>query len=134
MALVHRSVKVTDADVFADVVHPMLLQRCGSCHGDSTQKGGLSFSTYASTMKGGDDFAAVVPGSLVQSEMYYRITLPRSSTDSMPRDNKTPLTPDQVRIIGWWIQAGAPGKGAVGSLKPPADILQLIQQQLGGKA
>ncbi|HEY7929279.1 MAG TPA: hypothetical protein VID71_04665, partial [Steroidobacteraceae bacterium] len=80
------------------------------------------------------DFAAVVPGSLVQSEMYYRITLPRSSTDSMPRDNKTPLTPDQVRIIGWWIQAGAPGKGAVGSLKPPADILQLIQQQLGGKA
>ncbi|HTT05831.1 MAG TPA: c-type cytochrome domain-containing protein [Steroidobacteraceae bacterium] len=134
MAPVHRSVNVADADVFADVVHPMLLQRCGACHGDSTQKGGLSFATYASTMKGGEDFPAVVPGSLVQSEMYYRITLPRSSTDSMPRDNKTPLTPDQVRIIGWWIQSGAPAKGAVGSLKPPADILQLIQKQLAGKA
>ena len=134
MAPVHRSVNVADADVFADVVHPMLLQRCGACHGDSTQKGGLSFATYASTMKGGEDFPAVVPGSLVQSEMYYRITLPRSSTDSMPRDNKTPLTPDQVRIIGWWIQSGAPAKGAVGSLNPPADILQLIQKQLAGKA
>jgi uncharacterized membrane protein len=130
----HQSVKVADADIFADVVHPMLLQRCGSCHGDSTQKGGLSFSTYVSIMKGGEDFAAVVPGSLVQSEMYYRITLPRSSTDSMPRDNKTPLTPEQVRIIGWWIQSGAPAKGSVGALKPPADILQLIQKQLTGKA
>ena len=125
-----KPVKTADADVFADVVHPILQLRCSGCHGDTTQKGKLSFSTYARTMQGGEDYPAVVPGDLKQSELYYRVTLPHDSKDFMPRDNKTPLTPDQVRIIGWWIQAGAPGSGAVGTLKPPADILKLIDQQL----
>jgi uncharacterized membrane protein len=125
-----RPVSVANADVFADVVHPMLMLRCSSCHGDSTRKGGLSFTTYASILKGGEDFPAVVPGDLTQSEMYYRITQPKTSKDFMPRDNKTPLTPDQVQIIGWWIKSGAPGKGTVASLKPPAPILKLIGQQL----
>jgi uncharacterized membrane protein len=123
-------VSVADADVFADVIHPMLMRRCGGCHGESTQKGDLSFATYASLMRGGADFPAVIPGDLTQSEMYYRITQPRNSKDFMPRDNKTPLTPNQVQIIGWWIKAGASGKGTIASLKPPPQILKLIAQQL----
>ncbi len=125
-----RPTSAAGADVFADVIHPMLLLRCSGCHGEATQKGGLSFATYASLMKGGEDFPAVVPGDLSQSEMYYRVTQPRGSEDFMPRDNKTPLTAAQVQIIGWWIKAGAPGKGTVGSLKPPPQILKLIDQEL----
>jgi len=125
-----RPTSAANADVFADVIHPMLILRCSKCHGKSTQKGGLSFATYASLMQGGEDFPAVVPGDLIQSEMYYRITQPRTSKDFMPRDNRTPLTPSQVQIIGWWIKAGAPGKGTVAAFKPPAPVLKLIAQQL----
>lgn len=119
------------ADVFADVIHPMLDQRCASCHGTDTRKGRLSVATYDLLMEGGEMYPAVVPNDLKQSELYARITLPQTSDDFMPKEGKTPLTADQVKIIGWWIEAGAPGSGAVESLNPPADIAALISTQLG---
>jgi uncharacterized membrane protein len=121
---------VANADVFADVIHPLLKNRCGSCHGESTRKGKLSFATYDLLMKGGEDYPAVVPGDLLQSEMYARVTMRPDSPDFMPKEHKTPLTPDQVKILGWWIQAGAPGKATVASLKPPEDVLHLIAREL----
>ncbi len=120
-----------EADVFVDVIHPMLEQRCGSCHGVDTRKGGLSFSTYERLMEGGEMFPAVVPGNLQESEMYARVNLPDTSDDFMPKEGKTPLTPDQIKILGWWIEAGAPGMGAVGALNPPAEISALITKELG---
>jgi uncharacterized membrane protein len=120
------SADVAGAQVFDDLVHPLLMLRCGSCHGESTRKGKLSFATYELTMAGGEDFPAVVPGDLVQSEMYARITMPRDSKEAMPKDNKTPLTPGQVQIMAWWIQAGAPRSGTVGELKPPAGLLPVL--------
>jgi uncharacterized membrane protein len=125
-----KPVDVANADIFADVIHPLLALRCGSCHGESTRKGKLSFATYDLLMKGGEDFPAVVPGDLLQSEMYARVTMPQDSPDFMPKEHKTPLTPDQVKILGWWIQAGAPGKGTVSSMKPPDDVLKVLGQQL----
>ncbi len=121
---------LANADIFADVIHPLLNDRCGSCHGESTRKGKLSFATYDLLMKGGEDFPAVVPGNLLQSELYARVTMPHDSPDFMPKEHKTPLTADQVKIVGWWIQAGAPGKATVASMKPPEDVLQSIGRQL----
>ncbi len=122
---------VAAADVFADVVHPMLELRCGGCHGVDTRKGKLSFATYELLMEGGEMFPAVVPGDLMQSEMYARITLPATSDDYMPKEGKTPLTDDQIKIIKWWIETGAPGMGAVGTLNPPEEISGLIARELG---
>ena len=118
------------ADVFADVIQPMLEKRCGSCHQESNRKGGLSLVSHADVMRGGKEFPAVVPGNLAESELYYRITLPHGSEGFMPQENKTPLTEEQVEIIAWWIDAGAPGSGGVAPLNPPPRILQLVQQQL----
>jgi uncharacterized membrane protein len=120
------SADVGGAQLYDDLVHPLLMLRCGSCHGESTHKGKLSFATYELTMAGGEDFPAVVPGDLVQSEMYARITMPRDSKEAMPKDNKTPLTPDQVKVMAWWIQAGAPRTGTVAELKPPAGLLPVL--------
>jgi uncharacterized membrane protein/mono/diheme cytochrome c family protein len=124
-----QSANAAGAQVFDDLVHPLLMLRCGSCHGESTRKGKLSFATYELTMAGGEEFPAVVAGDLVQSELYARVTMPRDSKDAMPKDNKTPLTPEQVKVIAWWIQAGAPRSGTVAELKPPAELLPLIEAE-----
>jgi uncharacterized membrane protein len=123
------SANAAGAQVFDDLVHPLLMLRCGSCHGESTRKGKLSFATYELTMAGGEEFPAVVPGDLVQSELYARVTMPRDSKEAMPKDNKTPLTPEQVKVIAWWIQAGAPRSGTVAELKPPAELMPLIEAE-----
>lgn len=121
-----KSADVAGAQLFDDLVHPLLMLRCGSCHGESTRKGKLSFASYDLTMAGGEDFPAVVPGDLVQSELYARVTMPRDNKDAMPKDNKTPLTADQVRLIAWWIQAGAPRSGTVSQLQAPAELLPVL--------
>ena len=55
--------------------------------------------------------------------------MPRDSKDAMPKDNKTPLSPEQVKVIAWWIQAGAPRSGTVAELKPPAELMPLIEAE-----
>lgn len=125
-----KATSAAEADVFVDVVHPMLEERCGSCHGEDTRKGRLSFATYELTMAGGEMFPAVVPGDLGQSELIVRVNLPSDHPDYMPKEGKTPLTGEQIRIITWWIEAGAPGAGSIASLNPPAEILELVSAEL----
>lgn len=122
---------LAQADVWSDVVQPLLELRCGSCHWEEDQKGQLSFATYADTMLGGENYPAAVPGNLQESEMYYRITLPQDSEEFMPDEGNTPLTPGQVAIIGWWIEQGAPGEGSVEALPLSEDIATLIAAELG---
>lgn len=120
-----------EADVFLDLIQPMLELRCGSCHWQDTRKGELSFHTYELTMLGGEEYPAFVPGDLQQSEAYYRVTLPSASEDFMPDEGKTPLTSDQIKIMAWWIEAGALGSGSIGDMDLPADIKALVEAQLG---
>jgi len=126
-----KATSAAEADVYADVVHPMLDSRCGSCHGEDTRKGKLSFASYELTMAGGEMFPAVVPGDLAQSELYLRVMLSPEHDDYMPKEGKTPLSAEQIEIIKWWIEAGAPGVGTVGSLNPPEPVLALINNELG---
>jgi uncharacterized membrane protein len=105
---------VTDlaaADVFLDVVHPMLRSRCSNCHSDDRQRGGLNLSSYESLRRGGETGTVVTAGNAQRSELYRRITLAEDDEERMPAEGKTPLTEEQTEIIGWWIDAGAPASG-----------------------
>ncbi len=122
---------LADADPFEDVVHPMLRQRCSSCHGPDKQENDLDMSTYAKLMRGGEDGKVIVPRDTEQSELLRRITLDPSDDDFMPAEGKTPLTARQVDIIRWWIQAGAPNGTTIGMLDVPVDTKQEIAAELG---
>lgn len=101
-------VELAAADVFLDVVQPMLKARCTNCHNDARKKGELNLSTFQELMAGGKSGAAIVPGDPVASELWRRINLARDHEDFMPSDGKTPLTEAETKVIGWWIGAGAP--------------------------
>ena len=122
---------VSTADPFADVVGPMLVERCASCHNEDKQESDLVLTTYAGVMRGGESGRVVVAGNTELSELLRRITLPESDDEFMPAEGKTPLTDRQVEIIRWWIEAGAPNGGTIGDLQVPDAMRSTLSEELG---
>ena len=125
---------VSTADPFADVVGPMLVERCASCHNEDKQESELVLTTYAGIMRGGESGRVVVAGNTDLSELLRRISLPHDDEEFMPAEGKTPLTAEQVEIIRWWIAAGAPNGGTIGALEVPdrhaRDAVERARRQL----
>ena len=116
---------LAEADVFLDVIHPMLRARCTSCHNDDRRRAGLSLMSYESLRRGGEYGSVVLAGRSETSELYRRIALPEDDEAFMPAEGNTPLTPEQVDVIGWWIDAGIPESGLLSSLEYSAVEPQL---------
>jgi uncharacterized membrane protein len=122
---------VSTADPFADVVGPMLVERCASCHNEDKQESDLVLTTYAGVMRGGESGRVVVAGNTDLSELLRRISLPADDEEFMPAEGKTPLTARQVEIVRWWISVGAPNGGTIGAHDVPADIREALSNELG---
>src|SRR5205085_890400 len=54
-------------EFFEKHVRPLLVEHCHKCHGDKKPKGGLSLTSRAGLLKGGDSGPAVAPGQLDKS-------------------------------------------------------------------
>ncbi len=98
---------VNQAFVFADLVHPILEEKCGNCHNSSKKKGKLSMANFEALIKGGKHGAAIKPGDVAGSEIIKRISLNPKNKKFMPRDGKTPLTTEETAIVKWWIDKAA---------------------------
>lgn len=120
-----------DGDLFTNVVNPALQTRCSTCHNNSKRSGKFSVATYEDIMKGGEDGVVIVGGESSKSELFRRISLTHDEKDFMPKEGKTPLSDDQVKAIGWWIQAGAPKRASLAKLQPPADVRPGLLRILG---
>jgi hypothetical protein len=61
------------------------------------------------------------------------VSLPEDDEEFMPAEGNTPLTVAQVRIIEWWVRAGAPTGTTIGALGAPLDpeTEALISSELG---
>jgi hypothetical protein len=122
---------VAEADPFADVVGPMLEERCASCHNNDKQESGLDVTSYELLMRGAESGRVVVPGNPGLSELLRRITQDPSDEEFMPAEGKTPLSTEQVRIVEWWIGAGAPRGTTFSTLTLPPEIEALVAAELG---
>ena len=94
--------------VFADVVQPILVQRCGSCHGPEKQKGDLRMDSLEGLLKGGHSGPALVAGRPGESLMVKRLLLPLDHEDHMPPAGKPQPAPAEITTLQWWIEWGAP--------------------------
>ena len=99
---------------FGRDVLPILSDRCFSCHGpDAHDRKAKLRLDQADGPDGAyrthDDVTAVKPGSLEDSELWYRITTD-DPDDFMPPENahKKPLSKEEQAVIKQWIEAGAP--------------------------
>lgn len=110
-------------------IQPLFTARCVSCHGRSKRKGKLRLDSFDQLMHGGKHGPVIKAGDVKGSELFRRITLPRTDDDFMPAENKRPLSPDEVKLIGLWISTGASGTQAADAIKglptesaPVADV------------
>jgi cytochrome b561 len=125
--------KLGDADIFLDVVQPVLNHRCGYCHNDDQPKGGLSLASYEGIVQGGRGGSSIVPGNPAKSELYHRVMLPSGNPGYMPKEGKTPLSKNEMTAIAWWISQGAPRSAKVSSLKLTPDAKAALTAIVGGE-
>jgi uncharacterized membrane protein/mono/diheme cytochrome c family protein len=102
-------------------IQPIFSAQCLSCHSAAKRKGGLQLTSYAALMKGGKHGAAVKPGNAGASDLLRRLSLPPTDDDFMPKGGKPPLSPDQIKLVGQWIAAGASGTAPPESI-PAASV------------
>jgi hypothetical protein len=103
-----------EAAFFETHVRPVLVERCGSCHGAEKQKAGLRLDSLVGLLRGGESGPAIEPGDPAASNLVAAI---RHESWEMPPDGRLP--DDQIVAIERWIAAGAPWPGA----KPAAELI-----------
>ena len=96
-------------ELFEKQVRPILVERCGECHGAKAKvKGGLRLFSRESLLKGGDSGPAAEPGkpedSLIVQAVRY-VDEPR-----MPPAGK--LTEAEIAALTRWVAIGMPWPGA----------------------
>lgn len=117
--------------VHAAAIQPLIDKYCVSCHGPDKAKGGLKMHTVADLVKGGDSGTIIEPSGAKESLLGKRLALPLEDEDHMPPEGKPQLTPDQLAILNWWLDAGAPTDKKLHELNPPPEILKALEALAG---
>jgi hypothetical protein len=82
-------------------IGPLFKSLCGSCHGEDGIKS-LNLTTYQTAMKGGIDGQVIIPGNASGS------LLIQKQSGITPHFSQ--LTPEELKVVTDWINAGAPEK------------------------
>lgn len=91
-------------------IRPLLSESCYLCHGPdiSTREADLRLDTFEEATRDLGGYAAIVPGDLEASELWYRLTTHRKGDLMPPADsNMKQLTEPQRDLIRRWIEQGA---------------------------
>jgi len=109
---------VQKAEVFKDVVRPILENKCFSCHNPNKTKGELLMTTLEGIKKGGENGPIFVPFHPDSSHMIQMALLPENDDHHMPPAGKPQLTAEELKILHFWIKKGADFGAKVGAYLP----------------
>jgi hypothetical protein len=118
-------VPLDKAIVYDDVIKPIFEEKCISCHGKSSTKGGLLLADTAGILKGGKTGPLFVAGNAPLSLLIKRIHLPLEDKHHMPPKNKAQVTDDEAALLYAWIQSGGVMNQKLISL-PPEDTFKIL--------
>ncbi|MDX1912113.1 MAG: c-type cytochrome domain-containing protein [Saprospiraceae bacterium] len=116
---------------YAELVAPILQSRCTTCHGPSKQKGGLRLDTPEWITKGGKNGPVLIAGDASKSRLLQRCLLPLNDEEHMPPKQKSQPDALELKLIEWWINAGADFQKSMLALNAPEDLMRAIQQNSG---
>jgi hypothetical protein len=112
-------------------VQSLLKNRCGSCHGEQKQKGGVQMVPLDTLFQGDARDWVVVPGKPDESELLRRVMLPAGHEDVMPPKER-PLTAEEVKMIRDWIAGGNTAEKLIGSAGGNGEQSRGIDQRTWG--
>lgn len=106
---------------FSRDIRPILSNTCFTCHGPNEEKREADLRLDEKTSafsKLDSDETAVVPGNRKKSALYQRIATKDQDLIMPPADNDKKLTPEQIEMIGEWIDQGGEWRGHWSFSKP----------------
>ena len=95
---------------FNSQIKSLISNKCVACHGpdEEHREAGLRLDTFEGATRDLDGYSAIVPGKPEDSEVLFRVTLPKGDEELMPPKGKgEPLTKDEVALLTEWIKQGA---------------------------
>lgn len=122
---------INEAMLYQDIVRPIFKQKCEQCHNTTKMKGDLRMDEIDLLKKGGKHGAIFVVGNVEESEFIKRILLPESDDDHMPPKGKTQITENELALLKWWIEQGAPFDKKVSQVKV-TETIKPVLASLGG--
>ena len=110
-------------------IRPILSDNCYACHGPDvkTRKAKLRLDTPEGALGDGSEPGVIVPGNRQQSALWSRITTQDPDDHMPPAETKKDLSPDEVALLGRWIDQGAPWKGHWAFIKPERPPLPKVK-------
>ncbi|MEN2283671.1 c-type cytochrome domain-containing protein [Algoriphagus sp. SE2] len=123
------TIALSEAEVFRDVVQPILQAKCISCHKEGKIKGELRMDLVEHIKKGGKSGPFVVPGDFEKSLLVTRINLPLEEKEHMPPKNKIQLTDEEKTILMDWVYSGASFDQKLEEVDTESELFQLASQK-----
>lgn len=120
-----KMVALEEAEIFRDVVQPILQSKCMSCHKEGKIKGELRMDLIEHLKEGGKSGPFVVPGDFEKSLLVTRINLPLDEKKHMPPKNKIQLTEEEKTILMDWVYMGASFDQKLDEIALESDLFQL---------
>lgn len=108
--------------LYLGVIKPILDQKCVSCHNPKKTKGALLLHNYKGIINGGEEGPIISRVSPQKSEMLKRIHLPKDEKKHMPPKAKSQLSKAEIKLIGQWINLGAPENATISDLNLSQDL------------
>ncbi|WP_229216679.1 c-type cytochrome domain-containing protein [Dyadobacter sp. 3J3] len=119
------AIPLEKAEVFNDVIKPILEQKCVSCHNPDKMKGELVLTDPKSILKGGKTGRSFVPGNPKVSLILQRVHLSIDDKKHMPPVGKTQLTAEEITLLALWVKENAGFNKKVLGL-PVTDSLRIL--------
>ncbi len=95
---------------FNTQIKSLISNKCVACHGpdEEHREAGLRLDTFEGATRDLDGYSAIVPGNPEDSEILFRVTLPKGDEERMPPKGKgEPLSKEEVALLAEWIKQGA---------------------------
>ncbi|MBI5916998.1 MAG: discoidin domain-containing protein [Bacteroidetes bacterium] len=118
---------IDSALVFADLVLPVLKDKCGGCHNPTKRKGELVVLTKEDLLKGGENGPVLLPDKPAESPLLKNIHLPLEDKYHMPPKGKKQLTDHEKQLLDWWVKAGAPFEKTVAENAMPEALRNALR-------
>ena len=125
-------IPLAEAEIFGDVVQPILQAKCISCHKEGKIKGELRMDHIEGLQKGGKSGPFILAGDFDNSMLIQRINLPEDDKKHMPPKNKAQLTDEELLILSEWVASGASFEQKLVTLPAKNELYQLASVKFEG--
>ena len=117
--------------VFSLVVQPLLQEYCVSCHDARKHKADLRLDSFQALMEGGIDGPVIKTHYADQSRLIECMLSAPDADGHMPPEGQPQPTAEEIAVLEWWVNSGAPSVGTVAELNPSSEVMRFLQARSG---